>query len=258
MKLQEKVKTINLKKYFHANKKIIKAVDDVSISIKGGEICALVGESGSGKSTLGKLILKLIEPDEGKIFFDGVDITDFNRKMMRPLRRKIQMIFQDPFAAFNPVYKISAQIFEAVKFHKVVERRFVEDYVVELMRKVALHPDVLKKYPTQLSGGQLQRCAIVRAISLKPEFLICDEIVSSLDVSIQVQIIELLKVLRDEFNLTILFITHDIGVARRIADKAFVMYSGKIIEYGDIEKIFYEPSNEYTKRLIGSVLSIKT
>ncbi len=258
MNFREKVKTSNLRKYFNVNKKLIKAVDDVSISIKEGEICALVGESGSGKSTLGKLILKLLEPDGGKIFFDGFDITDFDREMMRPMRRRMQMIFQDPFATFNPVYKISTQIFEAVKFHKVVEDKLVEDYVIELMRKVALHPDVLKKYPTQLSGGQLQRCAIVRAISLQPEFLICDEIVSSLDVSIQVQIIELLKVLREEFKLTILFITHDIGVARRIADGAFVMYSGKIVEHGAIEKIFYDPSHDYTKKLISSVLSIKT
>ncbi len=253
----EKVRTNKLKKYFYIGKKIIKAVDGVDISINEGEICALVGESGSGKSTLGKLILRIIEPDEGGIFFNGINITSLDRGNLRAIRRKMQMIFQDPFTTFNPVYKIGTQIFEAVKFHKVVDDGVVEDYIVQLMRTVALHPDILKKYPSQLSGGQLQRCAIVRAISLQPEFLICDEIVSSLDVSVQVQIIELLKVLKDEFKLTILFITHDIGVARKIANRAFVMYSGKIVEQGVIEKIFYEPSHEYTKKLIGSVLSIK-
>jgi len=167
------------------------------------------------------------------------------------------MIFQDPYTTFNPIYKIGTQIFEVVKFHKVVESSMVEDYVVQLMRILTLHPDILRKYPFQLSGGQLQRCAIVRAISLQPEFLICDEIVSALDVSIQVQIIELLKVLKNEFNLTVLFITHDIGVAKRIADKAMVMWAGKIVESGSIEKICYEPEHEYTKKLINSVLSIK-
>jgi len=254
----EKIRVRNLKKYFKVGGGLIKAVDGVDFSINEGEVYALVGESGSGKSTLGKLILKLIEPDEGEIFFNRINITRFSKEQMRPLRRKMQMIFQDPFTTFNPIYKIGNQIFESVKFHKVVEHSFVEDYVVQLMRFVALHPDILKKYPSQLSGGQLQRCAIVRAISLKPEFLICDEIVSALDVSIQVQIIELLKALKSELNLTVLFITHDIGVARRIADKVFVMRAGKIVESGIIEKIFYNPEHEYTKRLISSVLSIKT
>ncbi len=253
----EKVKTKNLKKYFYVWGKVIKAVDGVDISINEGEIYALIGESGSGKSTLGKLILKLLEPDEGEVFFDGVNITNFTKEMIRPFRRKMQMIFQDPYTTFNPIYKIGPQIFEVVKFHKVVESSMVEDYVVQLMRTLMLHPDILKKYPYQLSGGQLQRCAIVRAISLQPEFLICDEIVSALDVSIQVQIIELLKVLKSEFNLTVLFITHDIGVAKRIADKAMVMWAGKIVESGTIEKIFYEPEHEYTRKLISSVLSIK-
>ncbi|MCS7228924.1 MAG: dipeptide/oligopeptide/nickel ABC transporter ATP-binding protein [Candidatus Kryptonium sp.] len=258
MNKQEKVKAKGLRKYFKVGSKIVKAVDGIDILISEAEIWALVGESGSGKSTLGKLILKLIDPDEGKIFFNGIDITEFNKEQMRPLRRKMQMVFQDPFTTFNPIYKVGNQIFEAVKFHKVVDPSSVEDYVVQLMRIVALNPDILKKYPSQLSGGQLQRCAIVRAIALQPEFLVCDEIVSALDVSIQVQIIELLKILKDEFNLTILFITHDIGVARRVADKAFVMKAGKIVESGIIEKIFYEPDNEYTKRLLSSVLSIKT
>ncbi|CUS99808.1 ABC transporter ATP-binding protein [Candidatus Chrysopegis kryptomonas] len=254
----EKIRANNLKKYFRTGNRIIKAVDGVDIEINEREICALVGESGSGKSTLGKLILRIIEPDEGEIFFNGIDITKLDKSNLRAMRKKMQMIFQDPFTTFNPIYKIGNQIFEAIKFHKVVEDNLVEDYVVQLMRVVALHPDTLKKYPSQLSGGQLQRCAIVRAISLQPEFLICDEIVSSLDVSVQVQIIELLKVLKEEFKLTVLFITHDIGVARRIANRAFVMYSGKIVEKGAIEKIFYEPSHEYTKKLLGSVLSIKT
>lgn len=254
----EKVGVRDLKKHFQIGGKVIKAVDGVSFSINESEIYALVGESGSGKSTLGKLILKLIEPDGGEIFFDGINITGFSKEQMRPLRRKMQMIFQDPFTTFNPIYKIGNQIFEAVKFHKVVERSIIEDYVIQLMRIVALHPDILKKYPSQLSGGQLQRCAIVRAISLKPEFLICDEIVSALDVSIQVQIIELLRALKSEFNLTVLFITHDIGVTRRIADKIFVMKAGKIVESGMVEKIFYDPEHEYTKKLLSSVLSIKT
>ncbi|CUT01187.1 ABC transporter [Candidatus Kryptonium thompsonii] len=149
----EKVKTKNLKKYFYVWGKVIKAVDGVDISINGGEIYALIGESGSGKSTLGKLILKLLEPDEGEIFFDGVNITNFTKEMMRPFRRKMQMIFQDPYTTFNPIYKIGTQIFEVVKFHKVVESSMVEDYVVQLMRILTLHPDILRKYPFQLSGG---------------------------------------------------------------------------------------------------------
>ncbi|WP_141653929.1 ATP-binding cassette domain-containing protein, partial [Candidatus Kryptonium thompsonii] len=140
-----------MKKYFYVWGKVIKAVDGVDISINGGEIYALIGESGSGKSTLGKLILKLLEPDEGEIFFDGVNITNFTKEMMRPFRRKMQMIFQDPYTTFNPIYKIGTQIFEVVKFHKVVESSMVEDYVVQLMRILTLHPDILRKYPFLLS-----------------------------------------------------------------------------------------------------------
>ena len=253
----QKVVAKDLKKYFKTGNKIIKAVDGVDISIKEGEVVALVGESGSGKSTLGMLLIKLIEPDDGEIYFNGVNITAFDKNEIRPLRRKMQMIFQDPFTTFNPIYKIGKQIIEAIKFHKVVDEGSAEDYLVEFMRMVALHPDILKKYPHQLSGGQLQRCAIVRAISLKPEFLICDEIVSALDVSVQVQIIDLLQMLEEELKLTILFITHDIGVARRIAKNALVMKDGKIVESGVIEKILYEPSEDYTRKLISSVLSIK-
>ncbi len=253
----EKVIAKDLKKYFKTGNKFIKAVDGVNISIKEGEVVALVGESGSGKSTLGKLLLKLIEPDNGEIYFNGVNITDFDKDEIRPLRRKMQMIFQDPFTTFNPVYKIGTQIIEAIKFHKVVDENSAEDYLVQFMRMVALHPDILKKYPHQLSGGQLQRCTIVRAISLKPEFLICDEILSALDVSTQIQIIDLLQMLKEELKLTILFITHDIGVARRIAKNALVMKDGKIVESGVIEKILYEPSEDYTRKLINSVLSIK-
>jgi ABC-type oligopeptide transport system ATPase subunit len=260
-----KVRVRNLRKYFKlkdsliSNRRgVIKAVDGVDMDIYSGEIVGLVGESGCGKTTLGKLILHLIEPDDGEIIFDEIRITSLSRGELLPLRRRMQMIFQDPFSIFNPVYSIGSQIVEAIKFHRVVDESSIYGYIVQLLRIVGLEPEILRKYPGQLSGGQLQRSAIVRALSIQPEFLICDEIVSALDSPIQVQIIELLKVLREKFNLTILFISHDIGVIRQIADRIFVMNSGRIVESGRTDEVLSSPKDGYTQQLVNSVLSLKT
>ncbi len=249
----------DLKQHFVSGKKLfskgytVKAVDGVSFQVKRGETLGLVGESGCGKSTLGRTILKLYEPTEGKIFFEGRDITKLSPKEMRPLRKEIQIVFQDPLESLNQRHTIGMILEEPYVIHGVgtpAERR---EWVLELLEKVGLPANAAERYPHEFSGGQRQRIGIARAIALKPKLLICDESVSALDVSVQAQIINLLLKLQQEMNLAIIFISHDLSVVRQVSDNVAVMYFGKIVEYGNAVELYNNPQNDYTKKLLSAI-----
>jgi peptide/nickel transport system ATP-binding protein len=232
----------------------VKAVDDVSLTVRKGRTLGLVGESGCGKTTLGRTILRLIEPTAGTINYNGTDITKLDREAMRQMRRKMQIIFQDPYASLNPRMTIGAALAEPMTIHKIgdnhqnrLERAGV------LMKKVGLDPKFLSRYPHEFSGGQRQRICIARALAVKPDFIICDESVSALDVSIQAQILNLLLDLQDEFDLTYIFISHDLAVVKFISDEVVVMYGGKVVEMADAVSIYENPQHEYTKKLLSSI-----
>ena len=232
----------------------VKAVDDVSFTIEPGTTVGLVGESGSGKSTIGKTILKLVTATSGQILFDGRDILPMSESEFRPLRREIQMIFQDPFGSLNPRHTISQIVGEALEIHfpsmKGGERR---DRVTELMKQVGLKPEMMERYPHEFSGGQRQRIGIARALAVKPKFIVCDEPVSALDVSVQAQIVNLLQDLQAELGLTYLFIAHDLAVVEYMSDHVLVMYRGKIVESASADAIYEAPQHEYTKKLLAAV-----
>jgi oligopeptide transport system ATP-binding protein len=244
------IKVKNLKKYFPINKKILKAVDNVSFEIQRSHTLALVGESGSGKTTVGKTILRLLHPTDGEIFFENENILKI--KKFKKFRKKMQIIFQDPYASLNPRMTVKEIIEEPLKIHKIKNKKRAE----ELMDLVKMPSFFLKKFPHEFSGGQRQRIGIARALSLNPKFLVLDEPVSALDVSIQAQIINLLKELQKELQLTYLFIAHDLAVVRHIATNVAVMYSGQIVEYGSSEKIFKNPKHPYSKTLLEAVLML--
>jgi oligopeptide/dipeptide ABC transporter ATP-binding protein len=251
----------NLSKYFPIrggilNKPVgaVHAVDNVSFSIKKGETLGLVGESGCGKSTLGKTLLRLIEPSAGQIIFDGVDITHLNTREMRAIRQKIQLIFQDPYASLNPRMTVNAILTEPLKIHGLyttLEEKNKRLY--ELLDYVQLPKEALKKYPHEFSGGQRQRICIARALAVKPQFIVCDESVSALDVSIQAQVINLLMDLQQELGLTYLFIAHDLKVVEFISHQVAVMYLGKIVEKAVAEDIYRTPKHPYTKALLSAI-----
>ena len=233
------------------------ACDNISFNLYANEILGVVGESGSGKTTISNLILRLIEPSNGNILYHGQNIFDFNKKDLFNFRRKVQVVFQDPYASLNPTMNIYDIISEPWVIHSdFLEKKSYTNRVSELLISVGLHPGDAKKYPHQFSGGQRQRIAIARALALNPEIIICDEAVSSLDVSIQAQIIKLLSDLRNEFSLSYLFIAHDLQVVRDLADRVIVMKSGKIIEQGNVNDVFNNPNDEYTKDLLKASLSI--
>ena len=252
----------NLKTYYTAKTNFFgrltaftKAVDNVSFTMKKGETLGLVGESGSGKSTLGKTILRLIPPTAGKVIFDEHDIFDLDNESMRKLRRDYQIIFQDPFSSLNPRMRIGAAIQEPMKVHGLYsndnERK---EKVIDLLEKVGLESDFYDRYPHQFSGGQRQRICIARTLSMNPKFIICDESVSALDVSVQAQILNLLKDLKDELDLSYIFISHDLSVVKFISDRIMVMQAGKIVEMNDTESILNKPQKQYTKDLLDAVL----
>ena len=251
----------NLKKYFPLEKSLfgkvqsyIKAVDDISLDIKKGSTLGLVGESGCGKTTLGRTLLHLIRPSSGNVFYNKIDISKLNKKDLKKMRKKMQIIFQDPYAALNPRMTIGTSIMEPMLIHNIYskkEERIVK--VEELMEQVGLDKNMRNRYPHEFSGGQRQRICIARAIAIKPEFIICDESVSSLDVSIQAQILNLLKDLQEKLDLTYLFISHDLTVVKFISDKIAVMNKGKIIEYNDSEEIYRNPKSPYTQKLIEAI-----
>lgn len=231
----------------------VRAVDNVSFSIKRGTTMGLVGESGCGKTTVGKTILRLNDKTAGSILFNGIDIHSLPHEELRRIRPKIQMIFQDPYSSLSPRFPVSEIIGEAVREHNIVPKEEFSDYIDEIMLQCGLQPYHKDRYPHEFSGGQRQRICIARSIALKPDFIVCDEPVSALDVSIQAQIINLLKDLQQELGLTYLFISHDLSVVEHISDTIGVMYLGNLVEHGEKKKIFSNPLHPYTEALFSSI-----
>src|SRR4051812_21858428 len=230
----------------------IRAVDDVSLTIKRGETLGLVGESGCGKSTVGRTILRLYKPTEGRIVFDGTDISQLNEQQLRPLRRRMQMVFQDPFASLNPRHSVGRIVGEPLRTHGLASRKEASGRVRELLQTVGLPQDAAGRYPHEFSGGQRQRIGLARALALNPDFIVADEPVSALDVSIQAQIINLFEQLQEEFQLTYLFIAHDLAVVRHISDRIAVMYLGWIVEVSRAAELYEHPLHPYTISLLSA------
>ena len=252
----------HLKQYFPAGgygkkKKYIRAVDDVSFTISRGETLGLVGESGCGKTTTGRTLLRLYEPTGGRFEYDGEVIFDVEKKTyadMLPYRKKMQIVFQDPYASLDPRMTVGDIVGEAIDVHKMAANKQERyDIIIEMLRRVGLNSEHANRYPHEFSGGQRQRICIARALALNPEFVVCDEPVSALDVSIQAQIINLLKDLQERYHLTYLFISHDLSVVEHISDTVGVMYLGNLVEYGDTEDIFKNPLHPYTKALFSAI-----
>jgi peptide/nickel transport system ATP-binding protein/oligopeptide transport system ATP-binding protein len=249
----------NLKKYYPVRSGVfsrvsawVKAVDDVSFSIQPQETFGLVGESGCGKTTVGRTLLRLIEPTAGRVFFDGQDFCQLNAAQVRAIRRRMQMIFQDPYSSLNPRMTVGAIIGEALKVHNLAQGDGLAQQVTSLLERVGLSPTYHSRYPHEFSGGQRQRIGIARALALSPQFIVCDEPVSALDVSIQAQILNLLQDLQQNLGLSYLFISHDLNVVEHIADRVAVMYLGKLVEVAPVDELFRSPQHPYTLALMSA------
>ncbi|MDW8102035.1 MAG: ABC transporter ATP-binding protein [Anaerolineae bacterium] len=255
------VRVEHLKKYFPITRGIIfqrtigyiRAVDDVSFFIRKGETFGLVGESGSGKTTVGRTILLLHRPTSGKVYFDGIDLTALKGEELRRMRRRMQIIFQDPYASLNPRMTVGDIIGEPLEIHGIARGREKRERVMELLQVVGLNPYFINRYPHEFSGGQRQRIGVARALAMNPDFIVCDEPISALDVSIQAQIINLLEELQDRFGLTYLFIAHDLAVVRHISNRVAVMYLGKIVELTDRDSLYNNPLHPYTQALLSAI-----
>lgn len=260
-KLPPLLKVRGLKKYFPIYSGIfrrqigdVKAVDGIDLDLSKGEILGIVGESGCGKSTLGRCILRLIEPTEGEIFFQKEDLMAKTPSQIRHLRKDMQMVFQNPYSALNPRKTIAVNLGEAALYHGIVRSyRQRDEYVVDLLESVKMSSDALNRYPHEFSGGQQQRLCIGRALALKPKLIICDEAVSALDVSVQAQVLNLLFELKEKFQLSYLFISHDLSVVRHFCDRILVLHFGKLVEQGSSEEIFNKAQHPYTQKLIASI-----
>jgi peptide/nickel transport system ATP-binding protein len=255
------IKVENLRVWFVSRKNLLsrhptytKAVDDVSFVVYKGETLGLVGESGCGKTTLGRALLRLVDPTGGKILYEGIDLTAKSMNELKPFRKKIQIVFQDPYSSLNPRLTIGSAISEPMKVHSILpNEKMRKEKVIELLEKVDMKPEHFSRYPHEFSGGQRQRIVIARALALNPYFIVCDESVSALDVSVQAQVLNLLNDLKREFGFTIIFISHDLSIVRYISDRIMVMNDGKIVETGEADEIYFNPQSGYTKKLISSI-----
>ena len=250
----------SLKKYFPIRKGVLSrevarvhAVDDVTLSVAEGETMGLVGESGCGKSTLGRCVVRLLEPTAGDVVFDGKSIGHLRARTLRPLRREMQMIFQDPYASLNPRKRVGTIISDPMRIHGIGDRKERKQRVEELLQVVGLSPEHYNRFPHEFSGGQRQRIGVARALALRPKLIVADEPVSALDVSIQAQMVNLLEDLQDEFRLTYVFIAHDLGVVRHVSDRIAVMYLGKLVELSPAEELYRRPVHPYTEALLSAV-----
>lgn len=250
----------NLKKYFPLSKGLfikktsfVKAVDDVSFGIKKGETLGLVGESGCGKTTCGRTLLKLYQPTEGKIIYDGIDITKYTDKKMLPYRRKMQIIFQDPYASLDSRMTVGDIIGESIDIHKLMGPKERQERIQYLLTRVGLNAEQSNRYPHEFSGGQRQRIGIARALAVQPEFIVCDEPISALDVSIQAQIVNMLEDLQEDLGLTYLFIAHDLSMVKHISNRVGVMYLGKLIEIAESNELYAHPEHPYTQALLSAI-----
>lgn len=244
----------NLKKHFTKAGEVLKAVDGVSFQIRKGETFGLVGESGSGKSTVGRCLIRLYDYTEGEVFFDGQNLSKLRDKQLKPFRRRIQTIFQDPYSSLNPSMSVLDLIGEPMDIHGIYKKADErKEFVAGLLEKVGLKREHLYRYPHEFSGGQRQRISIARALSVRPDFVVCDEPISALDVSVQAQVVNMLEDLQAEFGLTYLFIAHDLSMVRHISDRIGVMYRGRLVEVAESDELYDNPLHPYTKALLSSI-----